>query len=55
MQQLVAAREAKKAWSFLVDRYGSHMDPSDEDEWAEVEVSIEKAQDSARRTTKVFS
>jgi hypothetical protein len=33
MQELVAAREGKKAWSFLVDRYGPHMDPSESDEW----------------------
>jgi hypothetical protein len=54
MQQLVAAREGKKAWSFLVDRYGSYMDPSDEDDWAEFELSIEKVQEFARRTTRGF-
>jgi hypothetical protein len=55
MQQLVATREGKKAWAFLVDRYGSHMDPSDGDDWSEVELSIERVQEYVRKTTRGFS
>jgi hypothetical protein len=51
MQAIVDRRERKNGWAFLVDHYGSHMDPSDGDDWAETEAEIERVADLLRGTT----
>jgi len=50
-EEIVAQRERKGGWAFLVDRYGPHMDPSDGDDWAETEAEIERVADLLRGTT----
>jgi hypothetical protein len=50
-EEIVAQRERKGGWAFLVDRYGPHMDPSDGDNWAETEAEIERVADLLRGTT----
>jgi hypothetical protein len=51
MREIAARRQRKKGWAFLVDRYGSHMDPSDEDDSSEVDAEIERALEFLRGTT----
>jgi hypothetical protein len=41
MEAIVARRERQTGWAFLVDHYGSHMDPDGED-WAATEAEIER-------------
>ncbi|ACL58292.1 hypothetical protein [Methylobacterium nodulans] len=48
MEGIVARRERKKGWAFLVDRYGPHMDPSDADDWSEAEAEIARAAEFVR-------
>jgi hypothetical protein len=48
MQEIADRRERKGGWAFLVDRYGPHMDPADQDDWTEVDAQIERATDFVR-------
>lgn len=51
IEAIVARRQRKKAWAFLADHYGPHMDPSDGDDWSETDAQIARVAAFVRGTT----
>ncbi|MCJ2122403.1 hypothetical protein MKL11_07590 [Methylobacterium sp. J-077] len=54
MTEIMARRERMRGWAFLVDYYGSHIDPSDQDDFSDTEAQIERAREFLRGTTGTF-
>ncbi|AWN39699.1 plasmid replication protein, CyRepA1 family [Methylobacterium durans] len=52
LEEIADRRERKQAWAFLVDLYGLHMDPSDDDDGSETDAQIERAIEFVQGTTR---